>query len=219
MMPPPDSSASPPAGASVPVRLVWPGEGYPQVWTLLWIGVAFLLAGLLPWGPGAREMNFDGVVVRIAPHDPHEPMGLARALVVLAAIGMIVHDTASIWRRTYTRGASAANLLGGLCVVAELSVFRCWEHLGPLLAEAGALAGTSEQRARFERIYLERGPGYYVAVLAATTWIFITLRGLVRGSRRLRQKEDERRAAGRAGAKAAAGASSGSPASPESGKA
>lgn len=209
-------AAAPQEGPLTPVYVVWPGEGYSQVWTFLWIGVAFLMAGLLPWGPGAPLADKPGFY---APHDPHEPMGLARALVVLVGAAMIINCAASVWRRTYTRGASTANVLGGLAVLAELVLARFWEHVGPLLGNAGALMGTPEQKAEFNAIYAERGTGYYLALFGAVVWVAMYLLGILQGSRKLKAKEEAKKAANAAAAAERAAARKASPGAPEAKKA
>lgn len=183
-----NQNAAPAAVVPTPVYVVWPGESYSQVWSFLWIGVAFLLSGLLAWGPGPKLADGAG----IGPHNPAEPMGLARAIVVMCAAAMIIHNLASVWCRTYTRGASTANLMGGLVVLVELVVVEFWEHLGNLLSMLGKMFGTTQERAEFLAAYLERGPGYYLALIGAVLWLFMLVSGIFKGSKSLKAKEQAR---------------------------
>ena len=205
-----NAAPAPAAVAPTPVYVVWPGESYSQVWSFLWIGVAFLLSGLLPWGPGPKLSDGAG----FGPHNPTEPMGLARCIVVMCAAAMIIHNLASVWCRTYTRGASTANLMGGLVVVVELIVVEFWEHLGNLMAMLGKMFGTAAERAEFTAAYVERGPGYYLALIGATLWLFMLISGVFKGSKSLKAKEQARAeaAAQAAAERAAARKSAGGPA-------
>jgi hypothetical protein len=201
MSDPQHQNAAPAAAQPTPVYVVWPGESYSQVWSFLWIGVAFALSGLLAWGPGPK-LESGG----IGPHNPAEPMGLARVVVFMCAAGMIIHNLASIWGRTLTRGASTANLMGGLVVLVELVVVEFWEHLGNLLSMLGNMFGTQAERAMFEAAYLERGPGYYLALFGVVYWLLMLVSGIAKGSKSLKEKEKARAeaaAAERAARKAA----------------
>lgn len=182
---------APAQGPLTPVYLVWPGESFSQTWTFLWIGFAFLMAGLLPWGPGAKIEGTEN----FAAYNPNEPMGLARALITLAAIGLIIHCCASIWARRWTSGANTANLFCGLVVLAEVVLAKFWEQIGPLLAEVGAIFGTPSEKAKFEAIFLERGPGYYLALFGSLFWILMLVVGIAKGSAKLKEKEEAKKAA------------------------
>ena len=177
-------------GPLTPVYIVFPGESYSQTWTFLWLGVAFFMAGLLPWGPGAPIVGSSG----FEPYDPNEPMGLARALFVIFGAATIVYCAASVWGRTFTRGASTANLLVGLYALIELVLAKFWEHLGELLANVGAIMGTESEKAQFLKIYAERGPGYYLALIGVFVWVGMFVVGIFQGSRKLKAKEEARKA-------------------------
>ena len=49
----PDAPARPPLRA---VFMVWPGQSHGQTWMFLWLGVAYLIGGLLPWH-GANDVE------------------------------------------------------------------------------------------------------------------------------------------------------------------
>jgi hypothetical protein len=186
-----ENTAAVPETAPAPVYVVFPGKAYSQVWTFLWLGVVFLMSGLLPWGPGAPIQEQPGF---FNAYDPNEPMGLARALMVVFGAATVVYCAASVWSRGFTSGASTANLLVGLYAAVELVLAKFWEHAAELFARVGAIMGTESEKNEFMRIYAERGPGYYLALIGVVVWISMFVIGIVQGSRKIKAREEAKKA-------------------------
>ncbi|HYC78007.1 MAG TPA: hypothetical protein VEI02_10300 [Planctomycetota bacterium] len=187
----PGGAVPPQQGPLTPVYVVFPGEAYPQVWAFLWVGIAYVMAGFLPWGPGKETVV--GGMQAFEAYDPAEPMGLMRCIVVLLGFGMAIACVRGIFTRSFKLPAI---LLGGVGVFAELWFTRFYNHVGALLAEIGGVFGGSEaEQAALKRVYLERGPGYYLALLATLVWVVLFVMSLLSGFKKVKAREEAKKSA------------------------
>ena len=112
-------------GPLTPVFITWPRKTFAQTWVFLWIGVAMLIASLLPWhGAGdVRLVEKDGTI-RLSRYEVTQErlvakrreleapqrefiglespgMRLSAIVVLLCALGLIINGIKNIWTRRF----------------------------------------------------------------------------------------------------------------------